>query len=221
MATKTLVDFLPEVLPFVDGCPDLIAKNAVRNAAIELCALGRIWRYDLDPISIAADVPEYDLNYPSSTYVADILRAVLDGTPIYGKTREDLDAEVPGWEGDRATPEKGDAIGYVLSSDKRKIRIVRCPDKTIANGLIVEAALKPSRAVTTLEEFIFEEHLETIAQGAKAKLFEMEGMSWANATAGQSCRKKFLDACAAASVKSAQSHGRTALRTKPVYSLLR
>ena len=33
--SKPLADFLPEVLPFVPGCPQPVAINAVRNSVIQ------------------------------------------------------------------------------------------------------------------------------------------------------------------------------------------
>lgn len=219
MATKTLADFLPRVLPFVAGCPDTVAEAAVLDAAIDLCQNAKIWRYDLDAISIAANVAEYDLNYPSGTYIAEVLRATLDGTPIYPKTREDLDNECPGWEGDRATPLKGDVLGYFLSMDRRRMRIVRCPSSSISNGLIVEAALKPSRAATTLEEWIFEEHLITVSKGALWKLYEMKGEAWGSAAKADECKEAFLKMCTDANVHAAKGQSRAALRTKSIYSL--
>lgn len=215
MATKALSDFLIEVRPHVDGCPDPVMENAVRNAAIDFCVNSKMWRYDLDHISVAPNVPAYDLGPPTNSVIAEVLSAEYDGNPIYPKPKEDLDREVPGWRGGLT----GTVVGYFLSPDKATMTLVRTPARAIANGLIVEAALKPSRAATVLESWIFEDHLETIAIGARWKLYAMKGMKWESAGKAESCERDFLKRCADAATVAAKSNTRGPLRTRPVYSM--
>jgi hypothetical protein len=47
-------------------------------------------------------------------------------------------------------------------------------------GLAVWVALKPTLDATTVEDFIYEDYLEVIADGARGMLFGMAGQPWAN-----------------------------------------
>lgn len=47
-------------------------------------------------------------------------------------------------------------------------------------GLAVWVALKPTLDATTVEDFIYEDYLEVIADGARGMLFGMAGQTWAN-----------------------------------------
>ncbi len=47
-------------------------------------------------------------------------------------------------------------------------------------GLSVWVALKPGLDATTIEDFIYEDYLEVIADGARGMLFGMAGQPWAN-----------------------------------------
>ena len=47
-------------------------------------------------------------------------------------------------------------------------------------GLAVWVALKPTLDATTVEDFIYEDYLEVIADGARGALFGMAGQTWAN-----------------------------------------
>ena len=47
-------------------------------------------------------------------------------------------------------------------------------------GLSVWVALKPTLDATTIEDFIYEDYLEVIADGARGMLFGMAGQQWAN-----------------------------------------
>lgn len=48
------------------------------------------------------------------------------------------------------------------------------------NGLHVWAVLKPLITATTVEDFLYNDFLEDIANGARYRLFEMPGTKWAN-----------------------------------------
>lgn len=48
------------------------------------------------------------------------------------------------------------------------------------NGLHVWVAIQPTLTATTIEDFIYQDYLEVIADGARAKLFSMVNQPWAN-----------------------------------------
>lgn len=59
-------------------------------------------------------------------------------------------------------------------------------------GLSVWVALKPTLTATTIEDFIYEDYLETIADGARGMLFGMAGMPWANGELAAYYTKRYM-----------------------------
>lgn len=214
MATKAWSDFLPWVLPDVRDCPDLIAADAVRNAAIEFCERSRAWRHDLDPITAAANVPEYSLDAPANTVVWEVMSVRFQGQPITLKAPDDLDVLMPGWQ-----EEKGEVVHYFVKDFRRTLRLVRIPGSSVPNAIRVNAALKPSVASSTVEEDFFEEHYRHVAAGAKAALLSMAAKAWTNAAKAKENSDEFDLAIAAHNVSQARGHARGPLRTKAIYSL--
>lgn len=48
------------------------------------------------------------------------------------------------------------------------------------NGLHVWVVMKPLTTATTVDDFLWNDYVEEIADGVRARLFEMPGMKWAN-----------------------------------------
>jgi len=213
--SKSLADFLPEILPQVPGCGDLLAKNAVRNALIEFCERTEVWRVELDPIMVVNGVSDYELDPPDSKSVIwRVMNVSYDGMPIDPKTTDDLDAEKPGWRTETGTP-----FAYFAKDIRRTLRLVYTPDADLVNGLVIEAALKPSKTATTVEDALFEEYFDDVAEGALAKLFGIENHPWSSAAKAKYHRDKFDTMISTFSVEGARHGTRAPLRTKPYYSL--
>jgi hypothetical protein len=166
-------DFLPLVLPHAPGCPEPVALGAVRLAAAEFCERTLAWRSDLDPVSVVAGRNEYSLAAPAGASVAMVLGAALDGTRLTPATEPELAEEFPFWESLEA-----DRPGRFLLPTPGRIRLVPTPTRSWADGLVVSVALKPRFSSSQAEDFLYDDHLETLAHGARARLLAMPGRTW-------------------------------------------
>jgi hypothetical protein len=70
------------------------------------------------------------------------------------------------------------------------------PQLTEANKILVLAALKPSRASTTVREEIFERFLEDIAYGARARLYNTPNQPYYDLKTSMEYLKRFNDVIA-------------------------
>lgn len=213
MAETTWASFLTEVRPHLAMAPDPLLEREVRNAAIVFCERSYIYQRDLDPITLAANVPEYDLSPPSGTVVADILSAKVDGEPIEAKGRDELDGLIQKWETDKGTPR------YYFQSTLRMVRVVPMPSSMKTNGLTLFVALKPTKASTGIDTAIYEEYVEEIAAGALSTLFMMKDVPWTSAAKASDFRDKFEKGIDAAKVRAARSLSTAPLRVKPYYAI--
>jgi hypothetical protein len=192
--------FLPEVLPQVKGCPDIIAINAVRDAARELCEKSRIWRYEFtNKFSLVADQATYDLadlaDMPANAEVVTVtwLGFKAPNTskflPVKGpRSIEWLDSNVPTWREDQASD-----VNHIehFTLDDTVIRVIPIPVENQADALWPEAALKPDLASTEGPDILYTDFLEFIASGAKYRLMRMRGEPWYDATLAEHHLREF------------------------------
>lgn len=167
-------DLLRYVLPDVPGCPIVMVENAILTAAIEFCDKSLYWTYDHDPITVVANVPEYELSLPDDSQLIQILdTAKLNNKDISQRTRVWLNNNVTNWQ----TLTQNQPEHFYIQRPW-VIRLVGIPMVTSINGLVLEIALKPTPTATTLPDVVFNEWFEAISYGARSKLMEMPGKEW-------------------------------------------
>lgn len=211
---KALSYFLPEVLPHVAGCPEPIAEQAVRNAVIDLCKRGLVWKYDLDPIATQANWPTYEIDLPSGSQVIKPSRVAFEGDVIDPYSRARLDSEHSGW-----STRSGNTFGYFFNSAYSELTLAEAPGASDASGLEIAMFLAPTRAATEVEDFFYDRLLEEVAFGARARLMMTKGATWYDPKLGDWNRMQFDRACGAGSAEEAGEHADAPPRTTPYYSL--
>jgi len=200
-------DFLAEVIPDVHGCPDIVAINAVRNAAIELCKRTNYWKVDLDAFSTEVNTLVYDLDSPENgAAVSMILSLFRDGVEIEPRTEEWLNENVATWRTSTGVP------AYYFRPSSNTVMLARLPGA--AYSITGSVSLVPKRTATGINSVVYEAHLETIAAGAKARLMVMPNVPWSNPPLAQFHGAKFNDGITNANVDAAKGLSRAPLRTK-------
>ncbi len=160
---------LPYVVAEVPNCPPVIVRQKIIEAARELCDFSRCWRYELDPISIRANVRDYDLDgWPREAEVCGVILAEIRDASQDDALMERLD---PGYSFDLI--------------DKRSIRLTSKPGAAVAKGLRITVWLKPKPDGTRLDEQVYSDHYQRIARGALGMLQMMPGKTWSNPGLGQ------------------------------------
>lgn len=213
--TVAYEEFLPEVLIEVDGCPSKVAENAIRNAVIELCQKARIWREQLDEVNIFANVGTYDLDLPNDTQLVTLLSAKYDGGNISAISEDELETvtskyRVTNWRSDIGQPV------CVFASNQSEVTLIRIPEVAPTDGgLVIWAAIAPSRDSYECPETIYNEYLELIAHGAKSRLMGMSTRPWANPQLAVAEERKFNRGVVAARIKESKSHGKMSNTVSP------
>lgn len=166
---------LPDVLPEVPNCPDLIATDHIKRATIRLCERAPVWRYNSDPFDAIANQPEYDLDLPDGAYLYHYETVKYNDVALTPHTRNSLDLNYPGWENSTGTPDK-----YYVS-DVGQITLVPYPSANASGALVVRGILSPDRLLGTgIEDDVFQRYYDLIAMGAKGTLMAMVGAPWSN-----------------------------------------
>lgn len=206
MATRPYTAFLPEVVPSAPGVPEIVAINAIRNAAIEFCSTSLVWFEVQEPVEVSASDFPLDLSAPSGAVVDTILSAKANGMPLTPKTLESLDGALD-WE--NAT---GQPSAYYQPTPEQ-LRVVPLPTDTFT--LTLRVAYTPTRASTSVEGFLYERYLEAIAGGALWRLMSTPSQPYTNATQAAfykavfdaGVRKATLDAQKAFTTASSRANG--------------
>jgi len=177
---KAFSVFLNDVMPEVPGCTIEIATHAIKNSCIEFCEKSLIIQRDHDPVTVVAGIVDYDFEPPTGMLVTRIMKAWHKTLVLTPLAPDDVEfAEVynrlfNGANVDRKDPQ------YILQKDERTFSLYGIPATTVANGLTMRVALKPSRSATTVDDVLYEDYAEVIAAGAKARLMMSAGKPYTN-----------------------------------------
>jgi hypothetical protein len=182
--------FLPEVLPYVQDVPEVVAVQAIRNACIQFCEETHYLQEELDPITGQENVGEYDLDANDSNYkVVEIMQAYYGDQFLIPKAQEELNQiyRTSNWMDLKGNPY------YYFRPRASVVRLVTKPVITEQNKLKVKAAIAPNRSSTTVDSELFERFLEYIAHGARARLYNTPNQPYYDPKTAMEYTKRFND----------------------------
>ena len=206
MANVPFTSYLPEVLPMVQGCADVIALNAIRNSVIEFCTGSLYWNEVQTPVTLdAADFP-YPLDFPTGAQAIMALGISMDGQPLGTTTQDELDNKVLNWRASMGTPR------VYFQYNPNEIGVYPAPATATTNVYTMRVALAPSRSADDAIDFIHAKHLETIAAGALARLLQIPGVPWTNEAQAAHFRSFFNTMMTQATVEVNRAYNRGPLK---------
>lgn len=209
-----LSDFYPYVLIDVPGCPEVVVDTALRSALIEFCEKSLVVQRDLDPVTVVAGTSDYDLEPPTFQLVSKILKLWYKSTELSPMAPDNIkNAEVYNRLFTDADTGRSDPR-FFLQKDTTTFSIYPVPKNTVANAITIRAALKPSRSASTVEDVLFQDYAETIAQGAKYRLLSMPGKPWMNGPASAAALSMFTAGVNVARQRASRGGTRADLRVQ-------
>lgn len=207
--TALYEDFFPYIQPDIAGAPEPIMAMAVKNACIEFCEKSLVLIKDHDPVTISTGVIDYDLEPPTGYIVVKIMNAWLENnkltpmTPSVVREAAVYNRSFSSYVEALTTPQ------YYLQKDERTVTVWGVPDKDLVGGLTMRVALKPSRASTSVDSVILEDHAESIAQGAMFRLMVTPGRPYSNPQMAAAYKSLFQSAINTARLTSEYGRLRT------------
>jgi hypothetical protein len=207
MATVSFTEFLPEVLPHVPGCADVVAVNAIRNACIEFCTNSLYWQETRDVERYSnSDFPSF-LQAPTGARVTSILSVKFNGQPLDPTTEDALDAKYLNWQ---ATTGTAPAKYYQPNSDAFSV----FPLPSVSFDLVLRVAYTPIRAGTGVDSAVYQDYLEEISAGAITRLMATPAQPYSNPTAALTYNVVFQKAISSAAIIAAKSFSRAVDRVE-------
>jgi hypothetical protein len=207
MTTVAFTQFLPDVLPYVIGCPEPLAVNAIRNACIDFCASTMYWQETQDPVSISAAAMPYDFDAPTGANVIQPMALTVGGFTILPKSADWLDANIYNWREQTA-----DTPSYYYQPNANQFVLVPAPLAPVT--VTVRAAYVPLRDGTVIDTTVYEYYLETITAGALARLCAVPGQTWSNPALAEMKKREFASGVTSATIEANKSYDRAGLRVR-------
>lgn len=202
--------FLPQVMPYVKDCPQVIVEDAIRNAAIEFCEESYIWKQDLSAISTVSGTNEYTITLPTGTSLVNIDSCWFSNRFLIPKASDELARlfRLSDWR-----TAEGDPV-YYLRDTPDKIIVVPTPQTASSDAIKIRGVLAPSRTSTTVEDFIYNEYLEVIAAGARARLYAIPGQPFSDMTLAMLNRRDFAAGISKAKIQANKGMNRASMRVE-------
>lgn len=204
-------NFLREVLPYCSSAPEIVAQNAIRNAAIEFCDKSHWLLYTPDAANGVANVSEYDIDTPNDTRLARLITAWWDNAQIMPKSEEQLrDLYGVDWRTITGSPN-----AYTRTDDTTQIVVVPYPVVSEPSALTMIIAIAPTRDSLTCDSDLYERWAEVIAHGALARLMSTPAQAYTNMSASVAHAVQFRAGISDAKIERNRGLDRAVLNARP------
>lgn len=127
--------------------------------------------------------------YPLTSTLGDIVevrKCTFDGIGLEEKGESWLDNNIPNWQINMSAG----PLYYTVDKD-RYLRLIPVPSQAIENAVRVRIALMPLRTATSVEDFLYDDWLDTITDGALGRLLSMTSKPWRDFTAANYYRARY------------------------------
>jgi hypothetical protein len=173
-------EFIPNVMPFVPGCPEFEVENRLRKAAIEFCERSRIWRARGVTLVTSTVAGQTGYTVPSLPVHAGLCHIFVAwrGTDERDEVRvlEESDADDI-----EPTAAASRDFGIMLTS-RSTLNLLPPPDSA---GIVVRGSVAycPSDDADGVPNALFVEWREAIEKRAIAELMLQPGKPWSSGDA--------------------------------------
>lgn len=168
---KPISDFFPRMLPYLPGCSEPLAAQAILDAAIVFCEDAQVVREELDSFTTATGEKSYALDAPSQQQIARVLDVTVDGRSLPGIAAEDVDLLVGA---------EGSPMSFYTSRNGSELLLNLFPTPDKAYQVQVRAALRPTRNATQLEDDLFNLWSDAVIAGAMARVMAIPGQPFSD-----------------------------------------
>jgi hypothetical protein len=185
--TVSYEDFLPYVTQFIPTVSEFVAVAAIRDACIEFCEKSLFWQYNVPEIPAVANQANYVVQTPIDTKMVVMISAYFNTNLLIPKGPDELARiyRMGDWQQIEGTPQ------YITRIIKPEVRLVPTPYDSEAGTLYLRVALAPTRDSSTIDSEIFEQWAETIAWGARARIYGQTKQDYGDKNASIEAMKMF------------------------------
>jgi hypothetical protein len=186
MANVAYSVFFPLIAPLLPKVPEPTLELAVKNACIEFCKGTLCWQEQMDPLTVIANEASYEMDTPTGAALTMPVELYFGGNRLFKRTPSEISSKFTrDWQLLRGTP------SAYTQFNPNEVMLVLCPESTMANALTGTLAFQPSRASTTVPDFLYEEYAEQIVAGAAARLYAIPNEPFTDQKAALAYARQF------------------------------
>lgn len=204
---RPLEDWLPQILPRANHCPEPIALDAIRSAAITFCERTRLWRAE-DRFKVSRHSCDEIICVPYGAALHQIESARFDGRPLEAVSLSELDASDPDWR-----TRTGSGATYITQERPNTLRLVPAANGELALSLF----LRPSEDADELPAFLYELYARVLADGALEEILTIPGQPFTSADLAHYHGTRFERALDRLSSQSVRGQQRAPIRITPQF----
>lgn len=165
--TTVYAELLPDVLPYVVGCPDEIAEFQIKQAAIELAKSSSVLTYR-KTYPVWTGVTTYPIEVPEGYVFGRVVSLCYDGFSVINEPFTNCSVCSCG--------------GYTFHVSAPACLVLSpAPAQDRENGFTVEIAVYPAQQSASTDTDFIERYRAVIAAGALARLFQLPKTDWYSA----------------------------------------
>ena len=165
-------EFFPRVLPYVPGCSEPLARQAILDSAIRYCEKTLILRQSLDSFNTIKNLVSYDLESPNNQMrVARVLSVTIDGKEVKGIFEEDVPL---------LSDDEGKPTGFYTTRVDSEFVLNLYPKPDRKYKVVVTVALAPTKRATALEDDLYNVWSDGVIAGAIASIAKVPNMPFSS-----------------------------------------
>jgi hypothetical protein len=197
----------PRVLPYVVGCSEPMASQAILDSAIRFCDKTDVIREPLDAFPTVSGLASYDIETPNRQMrVGRILSVTVDNDKIFGVFEEDAD---------NLSEIEGKPTAFYTRRTESTLALWLNPIPDNRYSVVINASFTPEINATSLPDDLVNRWYEGVVAGAISQLASLPNMPFSNPALAAQKEMEHLKACGDARRESYYGRIRGGSRIKP------
>jgi hypothetical protein len=180
MAERAYTTLVTRLSPHLASCPHPVIVDQIRLSAIQACERTLIYRHVQTEFNLTPNQFTYTYTKPANTDVHAVFEAIMNDKPLERLTLEQALERNPRWADVSQTDEASEPR-IICDVTTESYNVFPMPDASKTYKLRLVYALKPTRASTGLEQWVFDELEDCIFHNALQELMLMPNQPWSNA----------------------------------------
>ncbi len=163
---RTAINLLPDVMPSLPGVPIPAVERALLRTAQDMCRRSRCWTAWTDPVTTSSGGHEYDADAPPGAAVEMVTGCTINGRP----------APILPWEW-METADDDHGGSDVVVTGRLHFFAPNVPD---GSDVRFQMVLVPSERAYGIDDDLFDQYTDVLANGVIAKLAMTPNQSYSN-----------------------------------------
>lgn len=209
-------DWLPDVLPWMPGCPADMAAHAIKRSAINFCERSGAYQSALPAMNSVANQGAYVLaDVAAGVRVARVLEVRWQGTKLVFQRPGQLKSRYDPADWRNGAVTTAAAPVYWTQEAANSVNLVPAPNAIVVGAIGLWVACRPKDDATALDDAIASDYRDAITDGAKTILASSPGKPYTNLPLAAECGARFEQAIKNAVVRAWRgARGRARMETQ-------